>query len=74
MSQELKFKQGVLAQIKQKRKEKNLDQTTLGKMAGLSQSTISQVEKGDKGLSVESLFRVCESLGLELQVVEKQVG
>lgn len=72
MSQEIKFKQDLLTQIKQRRKSLHLDQTALGKMAGLSQSTISQVEKGDKGLSIESLFRVCESLGLELQVVEKQ--
>lgn len=72
MSSDNQFKRGLFEQLKQKRKDKKLDQTTLGKMAGLSQSTISQVEKGDKGLSLESLVRVCESLGLELQIIDKQ--
>ena len=69
--EQLAIKQGLLAQLKQRRQELKFDQTKLGQLSGLSQSTISQVEKGDKDLSLESLFRVCEALGLEIKLIKK---
>lgn len=49
--------------IYKKRKEMNLTQDTLAERSGLSQSFLTCVERGEKGLGYDSLIKLCDALG-----------
>ena len=47
------------------RKKKNLKQTDLAKMSGLSQKALSELETGkSKGVSFSTMIKLCEVLGV----------
>ena len=49
------------------RKEKNLKQTDLSKMSGISQKALSEIETGkSKGVSFTTLLKLCESLQINI--------
>lgn len=49
------------------RKKKNLKQTDLSKMTGLSQKALSEIETGkSKGVSFSTLLRLCEVLEITI--------
>jgi len=48
------------------RRHTGLSQEQLGKRAGLSGKFIGEVERGEKSISVDSLFRVTQALGTNL--------
>ncbi|MDQ2825516.1 MAG: helix-turn-helix domain-containing protein, partial [Actinomycetota bacterium] len=48
------------------RRERNLSQTDLARLAGVTQSAISQAEAGRRGLSLETLMLLSERLGVTL--------
>lgn len=49
------------------RKKKNLKQTDLSKMTGLSQKALSEIETGkSKGVSFSTLLRLCEVLDITI--------
>jgi transcriptional regulator with XRE-family HTH domain len=48
------------------RRERNLSQTDLARMAAVTQSAISQAEAGRRGLSLETLMLLSERLGVTL--------
>lgn len=50
------------------REAKGWTTNRLANLCGLSQSFLRAVELGEKGISVESLALVCESLGVSLRV------
>ena len=68
----------ISARIKELRIEKGLSTNKLSNMAGLSQSYVRKLEKGENKPTVESLDLLCQALGinykdkslLQLQAIE----
>lgn len=50
--------------VKNERMKQNLTQEALSELTGISRQTISYIEIGQKGLSIESLLSVCNALGI----------
>lgn len=48
------------------RKKKKLTQAQAAKMAGVGQDTVSRVESGNPGTSIDTLFRLMSVLELDL--------
>ena len=55
------------------RKSKGLTQEQLANKAGLSPSTISNIESGENSYTLRSLIRCAEALGYEINI-DKKVG
>ncbi len=56
---------GRLAQgLERLRRERNLSQSEMARLAGVSQSAISQAEAGRRGLSLETVILLSERLGI----------
>ncbi|MGG4498440.1 helix-turn-helix domain-containing protein [Brevibacillus reuszeri] len=49
------------------RKEKGLSQEKLGELTGLHEKYIGQVERGEKNLSIDSLYKITNGLNLTLE-------
>jgi transcriptional regulator with XRE-family HTH domain len=49
------------------RKEKELSQDRLGELAGLHEKYVGQVERGEKNLTIDSLYRVAHALNVSLE-------
>ncbi|XID90457.1 helix-turn-helix domain-containing protein [Paenibacillaceae bacterium WGS1546] len=49
------------------RKERGLSQEQLGEKAGLSEKYIGQVERGEKNLTIDSLYKISRGLSLALE-------
>jgi transcriptional regulator with XRE-family HTH domain len=54
------------ARLRAVRKERRLSQEVLGRRAGLSGKFIGEVERGEKSISVDNLYRVSVVLGVAL--------
>jgi transcriptional regulator with XRE-family HTH domain len=54
------------SKIKEYRKVMNLTTHELGELSGTSQSTISEIERGNRSIQVESLAKICKALGVTL--------
>lgn len=50
--------------IKQIRKEKGFSQNEFAELCRISQTSISQIEKGHKRPNPSSLLKICEALGV----------
>ena len=56
-------------QIQRTRKSRKITQADLGKVLGMSRTTIGQIEKGTvQEIGVRKLIRLLEFLGLEIRV------
>lgn len=53
------------------RREKSKNQTEVGKMVGLKQTTVSKIERDPGSSTIDSLFRLLSSLNLELHLEDK---
>ena len=58
--------------IKSRRKELKLTQNTLALLSQVGINTIVSIERGSKSPSLETLMKVTDVLGLELQLQVKQ--
>ena len=58
--------------IKNRRKELKLTQNTLALLSQVGINTIVSIERGSKSPSLETLMKVIDVLGLELQLQVKQ--
>lgn len=58
--------------IKNRRKELKLTQNTLALLSQVGINTIVSIERGSKSPSLETLMKVTDVLGLELQLQVKQ--
>ncbi|MBR2168457.1 MAG: helix-turn-helix transcriptional regulator [Paludibacteraceae bacterium] len=58
--------------IKERRKDLGLTQNTLALLSQVGINTIVSIERGSKSPSVETLTKVADVLGLELQLVIKK--
>ena len=52
--------------IKQAREKAGLSQNQLSKQLGLTQTFLSEIERGRKNPSLEQFFRICEALDIKL--------
>jgi transcriptional regulator with XRE-family HTH domain len=57
--------------IEEERIKKGWSKVYLGKMAGCSEGTIRYVEKGNKVLNVENIFKLSDALGLDRDEIFK---
>ncbi|MFZ3463843.1 helix-turn-helix domain-containing protein [Vibrio harveyi] len=53
------------------RKNQRRNQTKVGDIVGLKQTTVSKIERDPASSSIESLMRLLSSLDLELHIQEK---
>lgn len=56
----------VAASLRELRRTRGMSQSALAKLAGVTASAISQAERAARGLSLETLLRVSEALGVTL--------
>ena len=54
------------SRLRQQRQQMQLTQEALSKMSGLSIKTIISAEKGEKALRPENIFRLCQSLNMDI--------
>lgn len=55
--------------LREIREAQGLTTTQLGERCGLTQSTISKVENGKWSVSLDILSKVCEALGVKVEIV-----
>jgi transcriptional regulator with XRE-family HTH domain len=55
------------------RKMQGLSQAELGKISGVKQATISQVESGKNNVRVSTLQKIAQGLGLEIEIKFNQI-
>ena len=60
--------------LREERKKKGLNQTDLGAPVGVDQTTVSNVEQGNPGTRLDTLFRLLSVLDLELVLQPKDVA
>jgi transcriptional regulator with XRE-family HTH domain len=49
------------------RKEKGLSQEQLGNLAGIHTNYIGQIERGEKNVTIESLEKIVDGLGISME-------
>ncbi len=64
---------GIAVEIKDARKRMGLTQAVLAKRSGISRVALNSIEKGTTNMSVETLVRLLDVLGLDLRIVQKPV-
>ncbi len=58
------FCRSIRADLRARRKQKNLDQAALGDRMDLTQSAVSKIEKGRGDVGLKTVYRYAEALGL----------
>ena len=58
--------------IRSYRKKKGINQKELGKKAGITQETISNLENQTKRIRIDNLFRILSALNLDLILTDKK--
>ena len=56
----------LLNRLKEYRSSKGINQTELGKLAGVSRQTINAIEKGDYNPTIRLCRAICRTLGKTL--------
>lgn len=69
-----KFKIKFAHAVKQRRVEMKMDQKELAKKLHTSQQQLSRYEVGENGPTIERLYDLCVTLGLELIIRDKENG
>lgn len=55
--------------IKKYRLDKNLSQERLAELGDLHRTYISEVERGDRNVSLVNIDKICEALGIKVSTV-----
>lgn len=63
---------GIFAKIREVRLRFGLTQAQLGEKAGLSQQTVSFVEKGYVNISLQTLNKITAAIGLKIYIAERE--
>lgn len=58
--------------FKQKREALGLSQHQLAKQLGITQTFLSEIERGRKSPSLEQFFRICEALKIQIRFEESE--
>lgn len=56
------------ALIREERKRRQMPQKALANLAGTGQKTISAIENGNEGVTLETIFRLLAVLQLEIKI------
>lgn len=62
----------MVRQLKMTRLDKSITQEVLSKMSGVSQGTISRIEKMQMIPTIDTLIKMSDALGLELMFLDKE--
>lgn len=65
------IKQAIGSQIRTMRKLKGLTQKELGAKIGVSESQVNRYESGNLNMSVETLYKIADSMDLDLSIILK---
>lgn len=60
--------------IQWERTRQQMSQTQLADLAGTGQKTISQIENGNDGARLETVFRLLAVLGMDVQIIPRGRG
>ncbi|MBS9774504.1 MAG: helix-turn-helix transcriptional regulator [Tenacibaculum sp.] len=64
--------QKLIKQIKKRRKVLNVTQETVSEISGVGLRTLRQFESGKGNPTLETLTKICDTLGLEIQLNVKK--
>jgi y4mF family transcriptional regulator len=65
------FTDGLAAEVRARRAALRLTQRDLAQLAGVSERFVRFVEQGKRGVQLDSLLALLETLGLELQLTTR---
>ena len=63
----LQPKYAIIQTIIARRNELSLSQRQLARLSGMQQPAICRIESGDNNMTVDTLFRVANALGLDIE-------
>ena len=66
--------QKVAFLLQKERERQNLSMTVLAERAGLSQQSVSYIERGMRIPNLDTLFRIADALGVELSAIIAQAA
>ncbi len=58
-------------ELRRWRKRRGWTQHRLGEESGVRQETVSRVENGSPGAELDTVFRLCAGLGIEIKITPK---
>ena len=64
----VKKRQAIISNIVEIRLEKGLSQTQLAKLTGMHRSNICRIESGRQNISLDTLIRIFEALGIDISI------
>ena len=64
----VKKRQVIISKIVQARLEKELSQTQLAKLTGMHRSNICRIESGRQNISIDTLIRIFDALGMDISI------
>lgn len=71
MDRTISHREQIGRQVAELRNKRELTTRKLAEMCGVNFSNIGKIERGSYNVSVDILGRVCDALGAELRIVEK---
>jgi len=63
----------ISGEIKRIRMEKKLSQKTLAERSGLSRAALITIEQGSSNMSIETLLKLMDALGMDFSMVPKKI-
>lgn len=66
------MRESIGKQIAAIRKKKGLSLRQLAELTGLNHSNIGKIELGKYSVGVDTLVKICDALGCELRITEKE--
>jgi len=64
----------IIEQIKERRKTLDVTQETLSEISGVGLRTLKQFESGKGNPTLETLQKICDALGLEINLTVKKTN
>ena len=64
----VKKRQAIISKIAQVRLEKGFYQTQLAKLTGMHRSNICRIESGRQNISLDTLIRIFDALGIDTSI------
>ena len=64
----VKKRQVIISKIVQVRLEKKLSLTQLAKLTGMHRSNICRIESGRQNISLDTLIRIFDALGIDISI------
>lgn len=62
------YMQALGVAVRTRRKALGIDQETVASLAGVSRKAVSEIERGKPTMRMDTVVRVLDALGLELEV------